>query len=331
MKAPKVYAAINAITAELAKEGIAKRNVNLEECYAYRSIDDVYERLSPLLAKHRLCVLPRVLERTAVDRIGDGDQLLVNVTVRAAFDLVSVEDGSSHTVEAFAEALDGSDKATAKAMSSAYKHAMLQTFCVPVAGVEDADGLTTWLRTNGAKKRAAGRNRLPGTSHVPKPVQGWEQWVRDIRDMLVSCETPEAVQRVQNGNRELLQALRAERVELYAELGQAIGARRKELEASASQRLPGKGKAGSSGARVRRCSKEDGAVASKKARAQDRKAVAADISDKRSGGTAVTGRLTSAEKKAPLKSGVKASTRKPEPAEQTPASARDEVREVILA
>ena len=46
--------------------------------------------------------------------------------------LISVEDGSSHKVEAYGEALDGGDKATAKAMSAAYKSAMVQTFCIPV-------------------------------------------------------------------------------------------------------------------------------------------------------------------------------------------------------
>ena len=64
-------------------------------------------------------MLPRVLERTASDRVGDGDLLLVGVTLKVAFEMVSSVDGSSHTVEAFGEALDGSDKATAKAMSSA--------------------------------------------------------------------------------------------------------------------------------------------------------------------------------------------------------------------
>ena len=44
----------------------------------------------------------------------------VNVLLRVAFDLVSVEDGSVHTVEAYGEALDEGDKGTAKAMSAAY-------------------------------------------------------------------------------------------------------------------------------------------------------------------------------------------------------------------
>ena len=50
MAAPSVYAAINAITGELAKLGIAKTHVNAVDDYKYRSIDDLLDRLAPLLA-----------------------------------------------------------------------------------------------------------------------------------------------------------------------------------------------------------------------------------------------------------------------------------------
>lgn len=63
-----VYRAINAVAAELAQAGIAKTHCNEAQGYEYRSIDDVLNRLAPLLARHRLCVLPRVLRRTASQR-----------------------------------------------------------------------------------------------------------------------------------------------------------------------------------------------------------------------------------------------------------------------
>ncbi len=116
MSIPRVYAAISAVTADLSGAGIPKRRINLEEQYAYRGIDDVYDRLSPLLAKHKLCILPRVLERTCTDRSGPGGDLLVSVSIRAAFHLVSAEDGSAHVIESFGEALDAGDKGTSKAI-----------------------------------------------------------------------------------------------------------------------------------------------------------------------------------------------------------------------
>ena len=50
MSAPSVYAAINAVSAELAEHGIAKSHVNEADDYKYRSIDDLLDRLAPLLA-----------------------------------------------------------------------------------------------------------------------------------------------------------------------------------------------------------------------------------------------------------------------------------------
>lgn len=207
-----MYAAISAITAELAQGGIPKHHYNLEGDYFYRSIDDVLNRLAPLLAAHRLCVLPRVLERSAVERIGLLDAFLNHVTLKVAFDLISVDDASCHTVEAFGEALDEGDKATAKAMSAAYKSAMLQAFCIPIVG-DDSD------RGQFVVKK----------SHVPSPPQGWEQWGADILEIVKACGSEEALRRVQDTHREELKAISREHSELYRTIGDEFAARRRVL------------------------------------------------------------------------------------------------------
>jgi hypothetical protein len=214
MAAPSVYAAINAVTAELAKIGIAKSRINEADGYQYRSIDDVLDRLAPLLAEKRLCILPRVVERFASACSDEASHLLSHVAIRMKFKLVSVEDGSSHSVEAYGEALDPSDKATAKAMSAAYKSAMVQTFCIPIAGAEDPDRSSP---------------RPSSRTHVAEPVQGWEQWARDIEDIVSLCESEQAIGLVQERNRELLKSLSREQPALYRELGEAITARREAL------------------------------------------------------------------------------------------------------
>jgi hypothetical protein len=214
MAAPAVYAAITAIITDIGRIGVPKAHANSVDCYRYRSIDDVLGALSPLLSKHRLCVLPRVLERTLVERQGADGSVLLNVALRVAFDLVSSKDGTTHRVEAFGEALDPGDKATAKAMSAAYKIAMLQTFCIPTEPGEDSD---------------ASSHKVYAIVHAPEPVQGWEQWVIDIGDIVTVCESCEAIDLVQDRNRALLMSLSRERPNIYAELGQAFVARRESL------------------------------------------------------------------------------------------------------
>lgn len=135
-----VYKAINAVQSELAVTGISKDRRNTQGSgYNFRGIDDVFNALSPLLAKHGLCILPRVLNRECIERTSKSGGALFYITVEAEFDFVSSEDGTKHTVKTFGEAMDSGDKATNKAMSAAYKYACFQAFSIPTESREDAD------------------------------------------------------------------------------------------------------------------------------------------------------------------------------------------------
>lgn len=138
----KVYQAINAVQSALSKLGIAKDSRNTMQGYNFRGIDAVYNALSPLLAQHGLCILPRMLARTCVERQSAKGSTLFYVTVEAEFDFVCAKDGSKHTVKTFGEAMDSGDKATNKAMSAAYKYAAFQSFAIPTEGDNDADATT---------------------------------------------------------------------------------------------------------------------------------------------------------------------------------------------
>lgn len=144
----KVYQAINAVQSALAKQGIAKDRRNDQQGYKFRGIDEVYNALSPLLAEHGLCILPRCTDRACVERTNAKGTALFYVTVRAEFDFVSSEDGSKHTVTTYGEAMDSGDKATNKAMSAAYKYAAMQAFSIPTEGDNDADAQTHEVRSN---------------------------------------------------------------------------------------------------------------------------------------------------------------------------------------
>lgn len=153
----KVYKAINAVQNELSKIGITKDRTNHQGSgYKFRGIDDVYNTISPLLAQHGLCILPRVIDRECVERSSAKGNALFYVTVEVEFDFVSAEDGSKHTVKTFGEAMDSGDKATNKAMSAAYKYAAFQAFAIPTQGDNDADYLThEVITTNVDPKRMA--------------------------------------------------------------------------------------------------------------------------------------------------------------------------------
>lgn len=149
-----VYKAINAVQAELAKMGISKDSTNTFDNYKFRGIDAVYNALSPLLAKHGLCILPRMLSRTCEERTSQKGGALFYVTVDAEFDFVCAEDGSKHVVKTYGEAMDRGDKATNKAMSAAYKYAAFLAFTIPTEGDNDADAQSHEVSPKKAEKNA---------------------------------------------------------------------------------------------------------------------------------------------------------------------------------
>lgn len=127
----EVFKAITAVQDELAQIGISKSSKNQQQGFMFRGIDAVYNTLSPLLAKHKLCILPRCVSRESTERTTAKGGVLFYVVILAEFDFVSAVDGSKHTVSMFGEAMDSGDKATNKAMSIAYKYAAFQAFCIP--------------------------------------------------------------------------------------------------------------------------------------------------------------------------------------------------------
>jgi len=137
-----VYNLIAKVSHDLCQQGIAKDRRNTQQGYGFRGIDDVYNALAPIISKHGLVILPRVISREVSERMGKSGSSLFYVVVEVEFDFVSSHDGTKHTVKTFGEAMDSGDKATNKAMSAAYKYAAFQTFCIPTEGDNDADAIT---------------------------------------------------------------------------------------------------------------------------------------------------------------------------------------------
>lgn len=194
----KVYKAIAAVTADLAKDGIAKDRKNQQQNYSFRGIDDVYNALSPVLAKHGLCILPRVLSRETVERQTSKGTPLFFTTVDVEFDFVAAEDGSSHTVRTIGEAMDMADKSSNKAMSAAYKYAAMQAFCIPTEGDNDADATTHEVAPSAAKPQPSkARQEKPASSSSDNPFADeavdWKQEGRDLAELVKRQATPNAL------------------------------------------------------------------------------------------------------------------------------------------
>jgi hypothetical protein len=127
------------VTRRIASEGIGKSRKNEQQGYKFRGVDEVMNAFAPILATEGIYLRPRFTERDVAERTNKNGTALFYVTVRGEFDF-SNEAGEVVTVGPFyGEAMDSGDKATNKAMATAFKYAMFQTFCVPLEAVTGGD------------------------------------------------------------------------------------------------------------------------------------------------------------------------------------------------
>ncbi len=130
--------ALCAVQSELSATGIAKDGRNAAQNFNFRGIDQVMNALAPLMAKHRLIFLPAYDVLSSESRTTTKGGSLFVVTVRLVGRWMA-PGGSEIQCSSIGEGADSGDKATNKAMSAALKYLVLQTFMVPVEGMEDSD------------------------------------------------------------------------------------------------------------------------------------------------------------------------------------------------
>lgn len=119
-------------------EAISKTRKNVQQGYSFRGIDDVYNVLHPILAKHGVFTVPRVLEDRTEDRVSKSGAVLIYRVLRIEFRFYA-EDGSSLDCVVIGEGMDSGDKASNKAMAVAHKYALTQVFCIPTQEAKDPE------------------------------------------------------------------------------------------------------------------------------------------------------------------------------------------------
>lgn len=131
----KIYAAIAGVIADVGY--VAKDKVNRTQGFKFRSVDDVYNALHPALAKNKVFIVPRIMERKCevIGKTKNGVDM-VKVVCEIEFTFFA-EDGSNIKAVIIGEGLDTGDKATNKAMAIAYKYACFQVFCIPTEELMD--------------------------------------------------------------------------------------------------------------------------------------------------------------------------------------------------
>jgi hypothetical protein len=119
---------------------VRKNERNTHQNFNFRGIDSVINAVSPAFRKHGVFCTPTVIssEYESV-QVGQNRTVMGHARVMVVYTFHAA-DGSSVTATVSAESMDSGDKATAKAMSVAYRTALLQTLCLPTDEADpDAD------------------------------------------------------------------------------------------------------------------------------------------------------------------------------------------------
>lgn len=123
-----IYQKIPAIMREVGAVGKNKKNQG--QGYNFRGIDDMYNALHEHLSNAGVFATPRVIKREREERTTGKGGLLI-YTILDVEHIFYAEDGSNISVITTGEAMDSGDKSSNKAMSAAFKYALMELFCIP--------------------------------------------------------------------------------------------------------------------------------------------------------------------------------------------------------
>jgi hypothetical protein len=132
-----IHESINKIMQEMSP--ISKDSTNTMQGYKFRGIDDVYNALQKLLARHGIFTVPSVLEFKTEERNTKSGGVNIYRVLTVEYTMYA-SDGSSIKGISLGEGFDAGDKSTSKAMSMAHKYFLFQTFMIPTEGqIDDSD------------------------------------------------------------------------------------------------------------------------------------------------------------------------------------------------
>lgn len=111
-------------------QGLAKKDLNKQQGFNFRGIDAVMNAVGPALRNAGGFIVPEVLAKESETLPARNGGSLNTVRITVAYSVHGSEGDPIVGVVA-AEAFDSGDKATAKAMSVAYRTFLLQLLCLP--------------------------------------------------------------------------------------------------------------------------------------------------------------------------------------------------------
>lgn len=123
----------------MGKVGVIwKDRTNKIQNYQFRWIDDMYNALNQHLAEENVFFTSEVISNAREERESKNWGTLIYSILTMKFTAYA-EDWSNVSSTTVGEAMDSWDKSMNKAMSTAYKYALMQIFCIPTEDEKDTE------------------------------------------------------------------------------------------------------------------------------------------------------------------------------------------------
>lgn len=138
---PSIHEALAAVMADVSHVG--KGDTNTHFRFSFRGVDRIINAVGPVLRRHGVVgPFPELIDLQSRDVVTGQNKSTREVTVTVAYTFHGPAGDSLRCIVP-GEAQDQGDKAVAKAMSVAYRTALIQALCIPTDQVDpDAQSYT---------------------------------------------------------------------------------------------------------------------------------------------------------------------------------------------
>ena len=148
-----IFERISAVMQEIG--AVEKNRVNQQQRFNFRGIDDVYNAVQKIMAKHQVFTTVEIepISRAEISSKQGTKGIWVHNRYHYTFYTI---DGSSVITTTDGEAFDYGDKASNKAAAISHKYALIQTFAIPTK-LDDPDDSSHDISATAPDKRHVAR------------------------------------------------------------------------------------------------------------------------------------------------------------------------------
>lgn len=149
----EIFQKIPKIASEIEAVGKDQRAQGSGHGFNFRGIDDVYNAVSKVMAKHGVFSVPEIIDANFVEVASRQGTKGIHARIKYKFTFYA-SDGSNVSATTFGEGIDYGDKASNKCASIAHKYAILQIFAIPTAENDDPDKEIHEIKSEKPKEKA---------------------------------------------------------------------------------------------------------------------------------------------------------------------------------